>query len=592
MATVNKDFKIKSGLIVEGSSATVGGYDILTKKQGDQDYIVSLIGGTATSANEANKVVKRDANGNFAAGEITANLVGDVDGTVSSISNHSTTDLSEGANLYFTNQRALDATNAAYDAIGSANTAQANAEGYADDLMSAEVIARNSAIATAKSEAGTYAEGLVATEAQDRYTAITNAINTEVTDRNSAISSAISTEVSDRNSAITSAINTEVTDRNSAIATAKSQAIQDSKDYTDAEVAALVDQAPALLDTLNELAAAIADNPNYATDAANAVAGRVAKSGDTMTGDLTLPGAPTLNLHAATKGYVDGEITTALSTAQGYADSAETDAVATANSYTNGEITSALTTAQGYATTAEDNAKAFATSEAQDAYTNAVAAAAIDATDKANAAEAAAILHADNLTTDDVAEGSAQYFTDVRAKTSAAALIVGATKTNITITGDENGLVISAENGIADSDTDDLVEGSSNLYFTNARAQDALEGTTPTFAAVNIDNVAKQVASQLTASTAGVQTAHAWAKADYRSAEFLVKVAYGDHTEVSKVLVTLDVNDNIAMTEYGVVGTNGSASSISANISGNNVQLQVTTTNNNSTVTVVGTLLA
>ncbi len=592
MATVNKDFKIKSGLIVEGSSATVGGYDILTKKQGDQDYIVSLIGGTATSANEANKVVKRDANGNFAAGEITANLVGDVDGTVSSISNHSTTDLSEGANLYFTNQRALDATNAAYDAIGSADTAQANAEGYADDLMSAEVTARNSAIATAKSEAGTYAEGLVATEAQDRYTAITNAINTEVTDRNSAISSAISTEVSDRNSAITSAINTEVTDRNSAIATAKSQAIQDAKDYTDAEVAALVDQAPELLDTLNELAAAIADNPNYATDAANAVAGRVAKSGDTMTGDLTLPGAPTLNLHAATKGYVDGEITTALSTAQGYADSAETDAVATANSYTNGEITSALTTAQGYATTAEDNAKAFATSEAQDAYTNAVAAAAIDATDKANAAEAAAILHADNLTTDDVAEGSAQYFTDVRAKTSAAALIVGATKTNITITGDENGLVISAENGIADSDTDDLVEGSSNLYFTDERAIDAVSNADIYPNAVIIDNVAKQVASQLTAATAGVQTAHAWAKADYRSAEFLVKVAYGDHTEISKVLVTLDVNDNIAMTEYGVVGTNGSASSISANISGNNVQLQVTTTNNNSTVTVVGTLLA
>jgi len=592
MATVNKDFKIKSGLIVEGSSATVGGYDILTKKQGDQDYIVSLIGGTATSANEANKVVKRDANGNFAAGEITANLVGDVDGTVSSISNHSTTDLSEGANLYFTNQRALDATNAAYDAIGSADTAQANAEGYADDLMSAEVTARNSAIATAKSEAGTYAEGLVATEAQDRYTAITNAINTEVTDRNSAISSAISTEVSDRNSAITSAINTEVTDRNSAIATAKSQAIQDAKDYTDAEVAALVDQAPELLDTLNELAAAIADNPNYATDAANAVAGRVAKSGDTMTGDLTLPGAPTLNLHAATKGYVDGEITTALSTAQGYADSAETDAVATANSYTNGEITSALTTAQGYATTAEDNAKAFATSEAQDAYTNAVAAAALDATSKANAAEAAAILHADNLTTDDVAEGSAQYFTDVRAKTSAAALIVGATKTNITITGDENGLVISAENGIADSDTDDLVEGSSNLYFTDERAIDAVSNADIYPNAVIIDNVAKQVASQLTAATAGVQTAHAWAKADYRSAEFLVKVAYGDHTEISKVLVTLDVNDNIAMTEYGVVGTNGSASSISANISGNNVQLQVTTTNNNSTVTVVGTLLA
>ena len=42
MATVNKDFKIKSGLVVEGSSATVGGFNVLTKKQDDQDYICLL----------------------------------------------------------------------------------------------------------------------------------------------------------------------------------------------------------------------------------------------------------------------------------------------------------------------------------------------------------------------------------------------------------------------------------------------------------------------------------------------------------------------------------------------------------------------
>ena len=76
MATVNKDFKVKNGLIVEGSTATVNNFDILTKKSDDQTYIVNLIGGTATSANEANKVVKRDASGNFAAGTITATLSG------------------------------------------------------------------------------------------------------------------------------------------------------------------------------------------------------------------------------------------------------------------------------------------------------------------------------------------------------------------------------------------------------------------------------------------------------------------------------------------------------------------------------------
>ena len=33
MATVTKNFKVKSGLIVEGATATVGGQDVLTKKQ-------------------------------------------------------------------------------------------------------------------------------------------------------------------------------------------------------------------------------------------------------------------------------------------------------------------------------------------------------------------------------------------------------------------------------------------------------------------------------------------------------------------------------------------------------------------------------
>lgn len=108
MATVSKDFKIKYGLIVEGTTATVNGYDVLTKKQDDQDYIVGLIGGTSTPNNTPNTVVKRDGSGNFAAGTITADITGDVTGTVSSLSNHDTGDLTEGSNLYYTDSRVKD----------------------------------------------------------------------------------------------------------------------------------------------------------------------------------------------------------------------------------------------------------------------------------------------------------------------------------------------------------------------------------------------------------------------------------------------------------------------------------------------------
>lgn len=66
----------------------------------------------ATSANTANTIVERDVSGNFSAGTITATaFVGPVTGTVSDISNHSTTNLSEGTNLYFTNERVDDRVN-------------------------------------------------------------------------------------------------------------------------------------------------------------------------------------------------------------------------------------------------------------------------------------------------------------------------------------------------------------------------------------------------------------------------------------------------------------------------------------------------
>jgi hypothetical protein len=330
----------------------------------------------------------------------------------------------------------------------------------------------------------------------------------------------------------------------SADATSKANAAQAAANtYTDGAVSSLVDSAPELLNTLNELAEALGDSP------------------DTITNLVTLVGTK------ADTSYVDSEISDLDTSAQGYASAAQY----AAENY-----------ADGLAVNYDAEGSALAAQQAAEA----------DATSKANAAEAAAIAHADALTTSDIAEGTNEYFTDYRAKVSAVDLLTNASKSNIEITWtNQGGLVIAAENGVAGSTTTDLAEGT-NLYFTDERAVDALEAVVPNFTAVEVNSVAKQVASTMSAASAGAHVGHAFAKADYRSAEFLVKVAYGTHTEISKVLLTLDSSDNIAITEYGIVGTNGSASSVSANVDGANVQLLVTTTNNNSTVTVVGTLLA
>jgi len=389
--------------------------------------------------------------------------------------------------------------------------------------------------------------------------AIADAAADATSKANAAQAAAISTAASDATTKANAAENAAkaYTDaRETAITTAYQSyadtAESDAKAYADEKIADLVDSAPALLDTLNELAAAIGDDANFAANLATSVGEKVAKAGDTMTGALVLHADPVNNLEAATKAYVDTTASTAQSNAEDYADGLASNYDAA------GSASAAQTAAEGYAS-------------GLDSATN---------------------TRIDNLTTSNVAEGSNEYFTSSRAKTAAAELLTGATLSNITITGTGAGLTITAENGVAQSTTDDLNEGTSNLYFTNTRAVDALEAVVPNFTAVELNSVAKQVAATASIATASTNTAVSWLKAEYRSAEFLVKIANGSHTDVSKVILTLDTSDNVAITEYAMVGTNGSLGSVSADVSGNDVRLRVTTANNTSTVAVIGTLLA
>jgi len=119
--------------------------------------------------------------------------------------------------------------NAWYDASGAASAAQSAAELTASNALSSAVTNLEGQIADAETNANTYTN-----------TAITNLNLAGTYDALGAAADALS----------------------------------DANAYTDGKVADLVDSAPALLDTLNELAAAIADNPNYATDVANLIAGK------------------------------------------------------------------------------------------------------------------------------------------------------------------------------------------------------------------------------------------------------------------------------------------------------------------------------
>lgn len=89
-----------------------------------------------------------------------------------------------------------------------------------------------------------------------------------------------------------------------------------TKGYVDTAISNLIGGAPATLDTLDEIAAALADTANFSDTV-------VLKTGSTMSGALAMGtnkitglGTPTVSTDATTKGYVDG-ITTAPSNLTG-----------------------------------------------------------------------------------------------------------------------------------------------------------------------------------------------------------------------------------------------------------------------------------
>jgi hypothetical protein len=516
MATVDKDFRVKHGLVVEGTTATVNGEDIITTgsttddlpegstnqyftSQRAIDAVASEITTEVTTAIDAldtDDIEEGSTNlyftdqraqiatSNLLTGATLTNITitdSSVTGLVitaeNGVADSDTDDLTEGTtNLYFTNQRALDATASAYDATGTA-------QGIVDGLDTDDI------------EEGATNQYFTSQRALDATASAYDAAGAAATAQGNA-----------EDYADGLAANYEV-----AGAAAAAQSAAES--YTDSAVSALVNGAPELLDTLNELAAAINDDASFAST----IATQIGEKQNTLTAgsniDITADTISVTGLDAADISDFD---TAALS--------------ATASAYD----------ASGAAATAESNANTYTDTALED-YTPTSG---LDA-----AVDGYGYLKAEDLD----------------------------------VSGD-------IQTAIDELTTTDIEEGT-NLYFTDTRAVDALEAVVPNFTAVEVNSLAKQVAAT-SSSLGGVEvTAFSFAKADYKTAKFIVKIDNGTENEVTEVLLTLDSADNIAITEYAIVGTNGSRGSITADINAGNVRLRVNPVND-STINVVGTLLA
>lgn len=175
------------------------------------------------------------------------------------------------------------------------------------------------------------------------------------------------------------------------LATPSSTGDAATKGYVDTQVSNLVASAPGTLDTLNELAEALGDDPNFATTMTNALAAKLSLSGGTMTGAIAMGtnkitglGTPTASADATTKNYVDGILGSATS-AEASATAAASSAAAAATSAS--AAASSASAAATSATASASSANAAATS-ASNALTSQTAAA-TSATNAAASASAA-----------------------------------------------------------------------------------------------------------------------------------------------------------------------------------------------------------
>ena len=586
MATVNKDFRLKNGLVVEGSTATVNGKNVITAgvvdAKGDlivgsaDDAVARLGVGTngqvLTAASGATYGVQwsdpaavgvfgesisfEGATANayettLAVTDPTADrtiTLPDATGTValtsditSAVDAITTTVIEEGTNLYFTDERAQDAvgnsvgtgltytdstgeikvTPNTYDAYGAAGTAQTNAESTASGYVSTHA-------------------GLTSTHGVSG--AIVGTTDTQTLTNKTLTSPVIS--------------GLTLSDGSIVLEGATADAFETTLTVTDPTA----DRTVTFPDATGTVALTNNKLSVFAATSSSELAGVI--SDETGTGALVFANTPTLvtpNIGAATGTslVLSGDLTV-----NGTTTTINTvDTLVTDKNITIGNVaTPTDATADGGGITLKGAVdKTFNWVDATDAWTS-----------------------SEHM---NLASGKAYYLNGTVLKEVTETLknktINGADNTlSVRIANDVTGLGTGVATFLTTPSSANLAaaltdeSGSSTVAFTNSPTF-----VTPTLGAALATSIgfADSITGSATA-TAGTSatTIDTFSASTYTAAKYVIQMKKGSDIEVIEMLVAVDGSNNVYVTEYADVQSNGELGTTNAVYSAGDVLLQVT----------------
>lgn len=550
MATVDKNFRIKHGLVVEGTTGTINGNNIITESSGDS-YILNLVGG-ATLVKSVDSVFTVDVSGNLTL-NYSSGLSKDVSGL---IIDRSTVDTW-------------------YDAAGSAATAQQNA------IDAIPTFAYPLELNDGTNEVHVRIDGLTLTSVSDSMqpsksniqvalatnggltTEFMNGIKLDYTTVESQLISDGFAKTSDITDALSTFGSQTSTDIQDAITTAEGYTDTALQSYTptsslDSTISgygyAKTSDIPGVAGNLFingsgniEISegALSSDMAGYLTDGTS----YTSNTGGTIDVNISALESKLTNDGFATQIDVYGAINGALLNSSGGQAFDNYGAAATAESNANQYTDTAVANVVGLAPAALDTLQelAAAFNNSPDTLTNLITTVGgkQDSLSPGNGIDIST-----NTITAKISSGNG-IGVDI-----AGGLTVDRSATDGWY--DASGAAATAESN-ANSYTDTAV---GNI----ASAGTQIDGTTITPEAVILSSITKQIASKIEGVNAvdTGSTVMGWSASAYRTAKLLIKFKSGVHTQVSELLLTLDTSNNVAVTEYGEVGTNGSLGTINA----------------------------